>query len=202
MNTKNSENTWLDIFLIYMYKVLEKNENIFFVVSSRLYSRTQETRTDVSEIMYMHAHHNVEDIYVVNTGKFDNETVSKWIDQFAALHGWLPINRSKIKQENGKIMTALSNPLFLYIFMKKYEENKYIVPKEGFYFYYDTFIEQTIKGKFYLEEKLGAKVIENYTNMYRRLLQEIAFDILKKFNTEITATIIQENIIDSEPLLG
>ena len=96
----------------------------------------------------------------------------------------------------------MSNPLFLYVFMNKYLEDQSIMPKEGFYYYYDIFIEQTIKGKFYLEGKLGAKVIENYTDNYRKLLQEVAFDILKKHNEEITSTIIREKMNDSEPLLG
>lgn len=201
-NKIGSENTWLDIFFIDMYKILERTENISFVLGSRLYSRTREEETDVAERMYIYTDRGRKEIYIVNTELFKADTVSKWIDQFVKLHNCAPIDKSSIKKENGKIISALSNPLFLYVFMNKYLEDQSIMPKEGFYYYYDIFIEQTIKGKFYLEGKLGAKVIENYTDNYRKLLQEVAFDILKKHNEEITSTIIREKMNDSEPLLG
>lgn len=192
--------SWLDIFLSNIYEVLKKFKNISFILASRLYSRAQEE--DVAELMFCYSERDRKDIYIVNAGMFNSETVSKWIDQFIELHKCTLIDKNKIKRQNRKIISALSNPLFLYVFMNKYLETQSISQKEGFYYYYDVFINQTIKGKFYLEERFGANVIENFTGNYRLLLQEIAFDILKKFNTEITSTIIQEKMNEIEPLLG
>lgn len=194
--------TWLDTLWEYIFSAREKLKKLHFVVSGRLYSTTENEDSSIAERMYMYSTSDMEEGYIVKTKPFSSETIGKWIKQFAQKKGLKDVDKSVIKKEHKKIISALETPLFLYIFMKKYKEEKNVQSKEGYYFYYESFLEKTIRGKYWDEKKEGANVIKNQTKQYKRLLQQLAFEILKKYNEDIKKTIVDANIIDSEPLLA
>lgn len=69
-NKIGSENTWLDIFFIDMYKILERTENISFVLGSRLYSRTRKKRPMLQRECIYTLIEAEKEIYIVNTELF------------------------------------------------------------------------------------------------------------------------------------
>lgn len=202
-NEKNSENSYLNFFLQNMYECIEQVDNIVFIISSRLYSNVREGDDNlITETCYFLAPKNLSNMRVVYSGKFAPAEVAQWIESYPFEEIGNAISKTEIKEKNGKIVSALSNPLFLYIFMKKYAETLQIQTEEGYYYYYEHFIDQTIKGKYLQEALLGARVIGRHAEKYRQLLQQVSFDILNHYSEQISSVIEKEKRFSIEPLLA
>ena len=138
---------------------------------------------------------------MIVSGLFESADISIWIDRYPFKRGSY-VDKKTIKEQNGKIINALKNPLFLYAFVKQYEIKNRIESHEGYYYYYEQFIEQTIQGKYREESLLGAKVISDNTKKYRDLLQRIAYDILRIHSNRICSIVESIQISEEYPLLS
>ena len=202
-NAKNSENSYLNFFLQNMYECIEQLKNIVFIISSRLYSYAREGDDSlITETCCYLAPTNLTNMRVIYSEEFDPIEVTQWIESYPFENIDNAISKTEIKDKNGKIVSALSNPLFLYIFMKKYEETLQVQTEEGYYYYYEHFIDQTVKGKYIQEARLGAAVIGRHTRKYRQLLQQVSFDILNHYSEQISSIIEKEKRFSIEPLLA
>lgn len=199
---KDSETSCLNFFLRNMYECIEQINNIVFIISSRLYFHAREDNNLITEICYCMAPQKLTNMRVIYSEEFISTEVAQWIESYPFEKKDNAISKTKIKEKNGKIVSALSNPLFLYIFMKKYAETLQIRSEEGYYYYYEHFIDQTIKGKYFQEARLGAAVIVKQTKKYRQLLQQISFDILNHYSEQISSVIEKEKRFSIEPLLA
>ncbi len=205
-NAKNSENSYLTFFLKNMYECIEQLPNIVFIISSRLYSYAYEEDNNlITEMCYCLVPTrltNLTNMQFIYSKEFTPLEITEWIDCYPFQEKKNRIIKTEIKEKNGKIISALSNPLFLYIFMNKYAETLQVQTEVGYYYYYEHFIDQTIKGKYIREEQSGANVIANHVREYRHLLQQVAFDILNHYSKKISSIIEKEKIFVNEPLLA
>lgn len=188
----------LEFFLNNMFKYMNENPNVYFIISSRKYAYIYENEEDsVADKVFCHTLQNTK-MNMIESEKFDSEAVKKWIDNYPFSNG---INTNKIKLENKKIMTALQNPLFLYIFIKQHENINEMNGDRGYYYYYEQFINKTIKGKYFNESACGAHVIAKNVTKYRKLLCRIAYDILKINSNKIKSIVNPLEIQEEQPLL-
>lgn len=210
-NSRDSETSLLNFFLQNMYACIEQINNIIFIISSRLYSYAHEGDGNlITETCYYLAPANLTDMRVIYSKNFDSIQVGQWIESYPFKEN-KAISKTDIKEKNGELVSPLYNPLFLYIFMKEYdeipqkqtkEEEKKEEEDKGYYDYYEHFINQTIKGKYVQEAQMGAKVIRNHAKKYRQLLQQLSFDILNHYSEKINSIIEKEKRFSNEPLLA
>lgn len=202
-SSESSEKSILYFFIDNLFECIRRYDNIVFIVTSRLYASVDISQKEsVAEIFYSLSLPEMNEMKIVYSGTFNADTVSKWIDHYPFQSSQYTVNKTIIKDNNKKIAAPLSNPLFLYVFIRKYEETLEIKLNEGYYYYYEHFIDQTIKGKYRSEARLGAPVIQEHTQTYRDLLQKIAFNILKKHSDQISSVIVEKQLYTTEPLLA
>lgn len=199
-NSEGAEKSLLEYFIVNMFQFLKKNRKISFIIASREYAFVyDDSEESVATKMFIYDSEDDEKI-MIESGLFKSEDISAWIDKYPFKRGTY-VDKKTIKEQNGKIVNALKNPLFLYAFIKQYEVKNKIESHEGYYYYYEQFIEQTIQGKYREESLLGAKVISDNAGKYRELVQRIAYDILKIHSNRIRTIIDPMKIFDENPLL-
>lgn len=189
----------MDTFIDAMYTYLQKNQNVSFVINSR--PLVYESDESVSVAQKISLVFGEEGEYITTT-EFSTDDVTMWLDRYPFTYEKIT-NKHTVKSENSKIVSALQNPLFLYVFVTKYEEDGKISNDEGFYYYYDLFIQKTIKGKYNQESIMGSShgALADFSDKYRDLLQKIAFDILKANSVEISKIISPLELSEEQPLL-
>lgn len=202
----NDQSNCLNHCVEWLLEYFGTREDYYLVINSRNFmdmdNKDKETIQEYWALYYTLSYGH-EVFYYVKTRGFTSQETGKWIQAYSDLYG-LNIDKTSIKQEYGRIMRSLSNPLFLYIFMRNYIKNfkTGIYKNVGYYYYYQDFIQQTIEGKYCLEGQQGAYVLKenNFVKQYQELLEFVAFDILKRRNHTIK---IQSNEVwDEEILLG
>lgn len=199
----NCRTSYLEICIEWMIEYFKKRENCYLIVDSRNYIKIGSQRKESIQ-EYFAADYLInyeQDIYYfIATRKLNNSEIDIWIQNYSAIRDQFT-DRALIKREFGKLMKSLSNPLFLFIFMRKYIKDG--VGKEtGYYYFYMEFVRQTILGKYQWEVSKGAFVLQqmDFVDQYEEFLENVAFDILRKNNSEIQVLI--ENIWSDEILLG
>lgn len=202
----NDESNCLNQCVEWLIEYFGTREDYFLVINSRNFmdmdNKNKETIQQYWAYYYMLSYEH-EVFHYVKTRGFTSQEIGKWIETYSDLYG-LSIDKTNIKQEYGRIVRSLTNPLFLYIFMRNYTKNfrEGTHRNVGYYYYYQDFVQQTIAGKYCLEEQQGAYVLKenNFVKQYQELLEFVAFDILKRKNHDIE---IQTNEVwDEEILLG
>lgn len=200
-NTDRSERSLLEFFIDKMFSCIRKNQKIVFIISSRQYAYINDNKEDsVAEKIYCLGPEGMQ-MKIISSETFSAEAVSVWIDHYP-FKNCISVNKKIIKESNRRIVSALQNPLFLYVFMKQYEKTQKLEVNEGYYYYYEQFINHTIQGKYRNESSLGAEVIVDKVEKYRDLLQKIAFDILNKNSSKINDIINPLKLEDEEPVLA
>lgn len=200
-SSQESEKSILEFFVSNMFEYMSKHSNIYFIISSRKFAYIHENDEEsVADKIFYYTPENTK-MKMIISEKFNAETVKNWIDNYPFLQN-KSINKNEIKSINKKIMSALQNPLFLYIFIKQYEKTSRIKDNQGFYYYYEQFIDQTIKGKYFRESSIGASVIVENVDKYRELLRKIAYDILKVNSSQIRDIVNPMIIEEEQPLLN
>lgn len=199
-NAESAEKSLLEYFIVNMLQFLKKNRKISFVLASREYAFVyDDSEESVSEKIFIYDSKD-DNKKMIESGSFKSEDISTWIDNYPFKRGEY-VDKKTIKEQNGKIVNALKNPLFLYAFIKQCEVKNKIESHEGYYYYYEQFIEQTIQGKYREESLLGANVISDNTGKYRELVQRIAYDILKIHSNRIRSIVDPMQISEEHPLL-
>ena len=200
-NADKSERSLLEVFISKMFNCIKRNRGIVFILSSREYAYIKDNKeASVAEKIYCLGPEGMK-MKLVSSEKFSTEAVSLWIEQYPFKNN-IFLNKKTIKDSNKKIVSALQNPLFLYVFIKQYEKTQKLEVNEGYYYYYEHFINYTIQGKYRNESNLGATVIRDKVEKYRDLVQRIAFDILNINSSRINDIINSLKLMDEEPVLA
>lgn len=198
---ENLSTNFIEYFITNMVEFMKKCKNVSFVVTTRRYARIGNSEITIPQkisLLYP-SHMMVPNMKAVRTRQFKSADIDRWTDNyFGNGEGF---TRRDVRRANGDILEPLRNPLFLYVFVKQYESVGKIKSGEGFFYYYEKFIEQTIKGKFKEEAPLGAQVVFDHVEEYRNLLQQVAFDILKTNSSTIYGLLNVESLPEPESLL-
>lgn len=200
-HSTGSDISLLETFIGCMFNYLKRNKRISFVVGSREYAYIGDTKEDSVAEKFFYYTENHQEMKFLKASWFEAADVNNRIDKYPMKNG-VYLNKRIIKDENKKITNALHNPLFLYAFIKQYEETKEIKAHEGYYYYYEKFIDQTIQGKYHYEALGRANVISDNVKKYKNLLQKIAYDILNTNSNRIRSIINPLQVLDDEPLLA
>lgn len=185
---------------------LADRPDYYIVMTSRKFVEVEGKKETIQNHMAFQYLLNFEreEFQYIKTREFNSEEIGRWIEQYAGIYK-KSMDKATVKKDHGRIMKSLANPLFLFIFMKRYMKTG-AYTEEKYYYYYQEFINQTIEGKYYLENQNGALVLQkgNFVNQYQELLEYIAFDILQNNSNiiDIGNEIWQEEILLGERLLN
>lgn len=170
----------IDYFIGNAAAFMQNHREVSFAVSSRMYARIGDDETTIPERIWtmLPGDLTAECTKAVRTTPFKSIDIDSWINKYPFDNG-KTLNKSSIKDANGDVLKPLRNPLFLYVFVKQYDATGTIKRNEGYYFHYEKFISQTIKGKFRDEKPTGAEAVSDYIDEYRKLLQQVALEVLE-----------------------
>ena len=202
----NETKSCLEECMSWIISYLTDRPDYYIVVTSRKFVEIEGKKETIQNHMVLHYLLNLEgeEFQFIKTREFNREEIGTWIEQYADIYK-KSMDKATVKKDHGRIMKSLANPLFLFIFMKRYMKTG-AYTEEKYYYYYQEFINQTIEGKYYLENRNGALVLQkgNFVNQYQELLEYIAFDILQNSSSiiDIGNEIWQEEILLGERLLN
>lgn len=202
LNKAIYDTTYLDIFSVWLSKFLRIHQGFRIILSSRKYAQIgNETELCVADSLYYE--YSLESgvpLYVICTEPFSPHTRNAWIEEYARLNKKCA-TYSNIKKDYGKIVKALSTPIFLYAFMQNYLSDTDTSDSIGYYNYYSRFVEKTVGGKYGIkhtkEDNVGIS-----SGQYRAMLQKLAYRILQ-YSEEILTKEIQGTLFaEEQPLLA
>lgn len=202
LNISCGRNTsYLETFLEWLCEFQKDNSTVCFLLASRKYLQIGKERTKcIADVLFeeYYFHNSGKEMTIIRTKPFSNEARNLWVQNFSRLHG-KPIAFSEVKASHGKIAGALSNPLFLFAFMRIFLKEYPSHQLHGYYCYYSSFIKETISGRYGKGQKANTFLSEEE---YYKILREIAFNILVSQGKIISAEIYKENIQEEQPILA
>lgn len=196
---------YLNLLFSWLCTFQRKNSNYFFILASRKYAQLNEEDgicvADMLCLDYL-SENNKTSFVLIQTTEFSAEARKQWIEEYTYRNNKY-VSYSQIKKLYGKIVSAMKTPIFLFAFMRKYIKSTISQDMYGYYYYYSSFIEETIEGRFGLGQKASLIELGLYDkNQYKNILRQIAFSILKNKESYLNAEIYRESIVDEQPLLA
>lgn len=198
--------TYLDHFVTWLCTFQSNNPSVTFILASRKYSQIGENDSlCVADMLFEKYYYaNIaKSLVVIQTRNFSPSARDQWIEEFTRASK-TKITYSEIKKTYGKIAGALVNPIFLFAFMRRFIEEHPSHEMKGYYYYYSSFIEETISGRYGFTQKAKFTESEAFSTEedYYKILREIAFCILNSQEKVITSEIYKESIEDVQPVLA
>lgn len=208
LNVALDKNTaYLDLFLFWLCSYQVQHSNYFFILASRKYAQIDKGKeicvADTLFCEYCYAYNGRRTTFaLIQTGQFSPKARNVWIEEYASRNN-KSITFTEIKKTYGKIVSAMSTPIFLFAFMRRYVSNFALQDVKGYYYYYSKFIDETISGRFGLGQHSNLFITKKFTERdYRNILRQIAFSILKNSEKYLNAEIYEESIVEEQPLLA
>lgn len=192
----------IDYFIGNAAAFMQSHAGASFVVSSRKYARVGDDETTIPSKIFMLLPGDLTDkcAKTVRVTSFKPRDIDAWVSKYP-FSNERGLSKREIKDANGDILEPLRNPLFLYVFAKQYDATGEIRTNEGYFYYYERFIDQTIKGKFKDEAPTGAQTVSDYVDEYRKLLQQVALEVLETNAELIHGILAAGSSFEPEPLL-
>lgn len=202
MNIGVHNTSYLRSFLKWMCEYQAERKDVSFVLSSRKYAQIgMEREVCVADKLFEEFYPLCEeDLSIICTSHFTTDTRSKWIEEYAQNNGEYA-SYTDIKREYGKIASALKYPIFLYAFMQRFLEKKKSVDSKGYYYYYSSFVEKTVGGKYGIKHSKHENVGVS-SDQYRIFLQKMAYRILQYSEKALIHEVHKSTISEEQPLLA
>lgn len=207
----DEENVYLELLLSWICSYQNRHSGYVFILASRKYTQLSEHReVCVADMLYERYYcmsRNRKMLFtLIHTVQFSSNARKLWIEKYSEENGNY-VTYSGIKDQYGKIASALKVPIFLYAFMRKYlssqNDSKNNIEIHGYYYYYSKFIEETIEGRFGLGQKASLIQTGRFSKQeFKNILRQIAYSILKEKEKYLSAEIYHESIVDEQPLLA
>lgn len=193
--------SYLEIFINWLCDFQRNEPKIFFILASRKYLQIGENEVKcIFDVLFLeyYCHNEGKCMTIIQTEKFSSEARGKWIEAYSFFQGQY-IVPSEVGKSHKKIFGALANPIFLFAFMKTYLNELSHHKLSGYYYYYSSFIRETVSGRYGLGEKSQTLLSENE---YYKILREIAFTILSSQSQVVSTKIYKDNIHEEQPVLA
>lgn len=202
LNRKKGAKSYLEVFASWLSKFLDMHDQFRFVICARKYAQIDvQTELCIADLLYCEYGIECEaPLHIICTERFSPETRDEWITEYARQNNNYA-SYSSIKDDYGKIVSALSSPIFLYAFMQKYLSGKCDPNTTGYYYYYSQFIGKTVGGK-YGQKHAATDTIGLTPEQYHALLQKLAYRILQYSQDYLTQEIQEKSFSDEQLLLG
>jgi len=184
MTINNKTLNFFDEALQNILTFLKENTSLKVLINSRF---LKSWHTSGGQCSYLALHFfdifnkGVDRFVFISTSPITNENRQRWLLKFfdnkkEQVEQFL----KSLKSTNKKLPNSLSNPLVLYITSRTYvndtdnKNNNYV----------ERIIDDTIRGKFKLEKKVGASALKYKMQQYKMLVYAICYDILKKSESD------------------
>lgn len=202
LNIKYGNESYLDIFSLWLSEFLSKYDQFQFVICARKYAQIDSKKEEcIADLLYCACELSCQlPLNIICTEHFSPETRDAWIAEYAEQNN-KPASYTKIKDDYGKIASALTSPIFLYAFMKKYLSGQCDPETTGYYYYYSQFIDKTVGGKYELKNA-ATDTVGLTTDQYHALLKKLAYRILHYSEDYLTQNIQEKSFSDEQLLLG
>ncbi|MCI8664649.1 MAG: hypothetical protein HFG69_15625 [Hungatella sp.] len=162
--------------------VIKMTENIYFIINSRIYLKIKLNNLiiKVEDFFSEQYYYNLEEesFCYIKMENFKKEQINALFDKLNNTHVYEKnLTIATIKGSYRHFINACKIPLFAYVIGNYYYKNDFrLVEKVSEM--YNSFVSETIRGKFLLEAK-GAIGIKNFEQEYEKLLKVLATNMLK-----------------------
>lgn len=182
LNSLESDNIFS--FLEQLCRVIKQNDCTLIINY-----RTLESINYIDQYEYLcliiQQEFEIGHIRLIKLKEFTSVKVSEWMANYSFLMQKNGTNKEftkdLLRNAHKNLIVACHNPLFLYIVSQDfYKENNELHSISNIYDLYETFVRNTVKGKFSVETNLGTKVLQDLARNYIDFLKEIALNIAEQ----------------------
>lgn len=176
--------------------IINANNNISFILNSRIYCRINSTTSDKNELisMYVALAMQRDNLIVIKTkGFFEKSKYERFFENIGSNYN-NRLTSTIIKQWHKKSPLSCQVPLFAYVIGEYYyntinkktknsDSGENVLPDNKMIIY-EGFIRKTIKGRFQ-EESLNGTINEDLYAIYESLLRKIAIRMIHEMRKSI-----------------